>query len=574
MKFIFYSALLILSLFVMSIQSFAQLTHQWSYGFGSPQGSDYGSFVKTDENGDVFVSGNFVGSVDYSTNGTTQVLTSAGSWDVFLARYTSEGEIVYVIQNGGPEGDAGGAFAVDSTGNIYLTSSIIGTSDFDPGPGVFELTSLGGFDIFLSKYDSSGNFIYAFGIGSVYDDSSLDIVTDAQGFVYISGLFIGVVDFDPGPDEYILQPLNTETNTSFFAKYDSDGHLVFAKALGGTYSEFSLYDLEVDAAGNVYLTGDFTETADFDPGPGEVLLTASDYDIFFAKYDPQGDLVFVKRIEGDIDIVSIDLVLDHQQNIIISGYYYNFADFDPDFGEFWLHIFGTRETFIAKYDQEGTFINAITLQGSPNSTGQGSGLDIDTDDNIYLVGRFTNDVDFDPGEGTAWESCGSDPSGIFVATYDPDLNFRDAFAVSGDNLGYVPKIAIDHSDNVFITGSFYHDPDFDPGPGQSILDSHGYDDIFLAKYSTGDLNGAHQPTAGGISISPNPASGSIRLSVDDYLPSALLSFCNAAGQSALSIPNIRGQHFDTDLSHLPAGIYFATIIAEDKSYRSKVVVKR
>src|SRR5258706_6482447 len=131
---------------------------------------------------------------------------------------------------------AGSSTAVDAAGNVYTSGVFSNTVDFDPGPGTYNLTSTGTYDMFISKLDSSGNFIWVKAMGG---NSSLDIAggssitLDAAGNVYITGTFEGTVDFDPGPGLFTLSVTgNFRTRASFVLKLDSDGNFIWAKQTG------------------------------------------------------------------------------------------------------------------------------------------------------------------------------------------------------------------------------------------------------------------------------------------------------------------------------------------------------
>ena len=157
---------------------------------------------------------------------------------------------------------------MDAAGNVYTTGYFRGTVDFDPGPGTVELTSAGtsSRDIFISKLDSGGNLVWAKAIGGVSNDFGWGIVADSSGNVYTTGDFVGTVDFDPGtgPSE-IFELASVGSSDIFISKLDSNGNFVGAWAMGGTADDYG-YGIFVDTIGNIYATGYFKNTVDFDPG--------------------------------------------------------------------------------------------------------------------------------------------------------------------------------------------------------------------------------------------------------------------------------------------------------------------
>src|SRR5688572_3781388 len=164
-----------------------------------------------------------------------------------------------------PGGNSGNELAIDGSGNIYTIGTFINTVDFDPGSGVYNLSTGSSTDIFISKLDSNGDFVWAKGMGGSDGDTASGIGIDHQGYVLGTGSFNGTADFDPGPDTYNLTSAGFWDN--YIVKLDADGNLVWAKAIGGTLSDNS-DGLALDTGGNVYTTGGFASTVDFDPGAG------------------------------------------------------------------------------------------------------------------------------------------------------------------------------------------------------------------------------------------------------------------------------------------------------------------
>src|SRR5262249_34496989 len=157
----------------------------------------------------------------------------------------------------------------------YTTGNFQDTADFDPGPGTYNLTSNGSSDIFVSKLNASGNFLWARAVGGVGIDYSYKIYVDANGNVYVAGTFNGNVDFDPGPGVYNFAL--SGNSDAFILKLDSSGNFVWARHMGGASGD-AAKSMTIDAGGNIYLTGTFQGTADFDPGPGTYNMTSNGND--------------------------------------------------------------------------------------------------------------------------------------------------------------------------------------------------------------------------------------------------------------------------------------------------------
>lgn len=165
-------------------------------------GEDIAHAVTVDASGNVFTTGFFNGTVDFDPGTGTFNLTSAGFDDIFISKLDSSGNFIWAKQIGNTLNDYSYSIALDSAVNIYTTGYFRGTTDFDPGPGIHNLTVVGGSDIFICKLDSSGNFIWANGFGSTDYDLGYSIALDAGANVYSTGYFLLTADFDPGPGSY------------------------------------------------------------------------------------------------------------------------------------------------------------------------------------------------------------------------------------------------------------------------------------------------------------------------------------------------------------------------------------
>ena len=227
-------------------------------------------------------------------------LTSSGpvgADEIFVSKLDPSGNFLWAKSYGGTDEDRGYSIAVDVKGNTYTTGYFRDIVDFDPGPGVFNLTSAGASDIFISKLDSSGNFIWAKRLGGGNGDIGASIAVDGTGNVYTTGAFIGTADFDPGPGVFNLTPVTPPfSDEVFVSKLDSSGNFVWAKSMGGPNTNDAGNSITVDATGNVYTTGHFADTADFDPGLGIFnLFPVWGMDIFISKLDALGNFIYAKN---------------------------------------------------------------------------------------------------------------------------------------------------------------------------------------------------------------------------------------------------------------------------------------
>jgi hypothetical protein len=294
-------------------------------------------------------------------------------------------------------------------------------------------------------------------------------------------LFIGTVDFDPNVGLSNLTAVGYED--IFVVKLDASGNLVWAKRLGGgsngAYIDYGK-SIKTDMRGNVYTTGQFKGTGDFDPGPGVFNLNGTGGDIFVSKLDSLGNFIWAIKIGGIQSDQCFSLFLDNSNNIYFTGGFQGTVDFDPGVGVFSMTALPAMnlDIFICKLDSNGSFIWA--KQMIDNGNNEGLAITIDPLGNVLTTGIFGGTVDFDPGPGT-YNLSGLGFGDIFVSKLDANGNFVWAKAMGGIYNDNGDAIVTDAIGNVYTTGFFGDIADFDPGPGSYKLNSGPGDDVFISK---------------------------------------------------------------------------------------------
>ncbi|OFY36135.1 MAG: hypothetical protein A2W91_04945 [Bacteroidetes bacterium GWF2_38_335] len=402
---------------------------------------------------------------------------------------------VWAKSMGGIEGhNYGNSLSIDLDGNVYTTGTYYETADFDPSASIYELNSNGMSDVFVSKLDSNGTFVWAKSFGGTAVDNSYSIDCDNYGNVFTTGCFYWTGDFDPDFDSVFN--LTSSGNTDIFvSKLDSDGEFVWARRFGGKYEDKGI-SIIVDEFGNVYSTGWFKDTADFDPDPLNTydLISSGGKDVYISKLNSVGDYVWVKQITSSGDVVVKDMVFDNSYNLLLTGYFYSQTDFDPDPGEeFILDPDGNKDVFIAKYDTLGCLVWAKYFDGESDNYSYSISTDIFN--NVFTVGDISSLTDFDPSPSGYFLVDGYPGDNIFVSKLDSNGNFVWVKQVSGEILIFATSICNDNDGNSYIGGQFYGDADFDPSWSEYILsETYTYGgDMFLLKLdSAGNFIYAHQ----------------------------------------------------------------------------------
>ncbi|MEQ8907935.1 MAG: SBBP repeat-containing protein [Vicingaceae bacterium] len=253
----------------------------------------------------------------------------------------------------------------------------------------------------------------------------------------------------------------------------------WARSIGGNGYDFG-NSIKVDASGNIYTTGHFEGTVDFDPGAGTTNLTSSgSKDVFVQKLDPSGNFVWAKSFGGSSFDNGVSIQVDASGNIYTLGGFQGTVDFDPGAGTTNLTSAGNADIFVQKLDPSGNFIWAKSFGGSSFDTG--FSITVDASGNVFSTGRFIGITDFDPGAGTANLTSSSGGYDVFVQKLDASGNFLWAKSFGGYSYEVGHSITIDASGNVYTTGLFNANVDFDPGTGTSYLSSNGSSDIFIQK---------------------------------------------------------------------------------------------
>ena len=324
------------------------------------------------------------------------------------------------------------------------------------------------------------NGVGATGSGSV-DVESNAVTNDVTGNVFITGSLQGTANFNPGGTSANIS--SAGNRDIFLAKYAKSGLLTWAKDLrGGDASSVAQgAAISVDGSGNVIVSGTFTGTVNFDPGAGNTSFTASGRnDVFIAKYDPSGNLLWARDIVGTSGTIDegYALAVDPSGNVAVAGSYQSAATF----GSTTLNAGGMFEGFVAKLNPSGQFLWAKSTTGSGSSVTQTAGLTIDASGNVISAGFYSGTVNFDPNGGTSTPPSASSRA-IFVQKLDASGNLVWAQGIAGSDINQANSVVADPSGNLYVTGTFTGQVNFDAGTGSTLLNAGGYEDPFLMKLS-------------------------------------------------------------------------------------------
>ncbi len=377
--------------------------HLWAVTWGGT-GIDIGTDLTLDDAGNVIVTGTFAGQVDFDPGPGQEIRTSKGSDDIFISKFDPDGSLIWVDAFGGKYVDGGFGWwapgvATDEFGSIYITGGFRDEVDFDPGPGETKLKAVGYADVFLAAYDSSGGFLWARAWGYYQIEYGEDLTVDSMGYIYVTGLFEGEIDFDPGPNEDKHE--SAGYLDCFLAKYDTDGNYYWVKTWGGEQIEVPR-GVALDSMGGLYITGQFEATVDFDPGPGVDEHTAHGSDpeneeVFILKLDTDGDFHWAATWGSDYYDIGWDVAVDIHDDVYVVGYYQFTVDFNPGPGVNEYTSNGDCDIFMSKFSPDGNYLWTRSWGSAEEDIAYG--VECNPEGFVYVAGSFEDSFDFNAGPG-------------------------------------------------------------------------------------------------------------------------------------------------------------------------------
>ncbi len=365
---------------------------------------------------------------------------------------------------------------ISPTKTIYVVGLYTGIVSFESRT---LNASIGGSDLFIAAYDSLAKLLWVKTISGDMGEFINEMKFDQSGNILVCGSFNGTVDLDPGLG------INSHTssaasNDGFFAKYDNNFNLIWGKHFGGTGFDL-ITSILADFTGNIFLTGNFNNTVDFDPGVGVANLTSAGMpDIFLARYDINGNWVWSNRIGNTMNDASVDIEL-LSGTILIGGFFSGTVDFDPSGAVSNLISAGSSDVFHARYDITGSFLWAKRIGGTLAE--YLTELVVDASGNFWSLGRFEGTCDMDPDAGVVNLISSADDN-TFFAKYQGSGALLIAKAIYANGVTESPsEILLDANGNVYICGSYAGNQlDFDPNGGTVSKTSLGSYDPYIAKY--------------------------------------------------------------------------------------------
>ncbi len=374
---------------------------------------------------------------------------------------------------GGIGGEVGYSISTDANGNSYVVG-IFASSTIVFGSITLYNTANNTLDLFIVKYDQSGNVIWAKSAGGSDMDEVYGICTDLSGNSYVTGKFWSpFIVF--GNDTLVNADNSGNTNDIFIVKFDSSGSVIWAERFGGNDFDGG-YGIALGLNNSFYLTGRFySPVISFDT---ITLSTSGGYDIFIAKFDTSGNVVWAKNVNGSDWDFGASIALDLNGNAFITGSFYSST---LAFDTIILTNSGTSNTdfFIAKYDSSGNILWAKSAGGTGTGNPEvGCSITLDSNGNVLVTGFFGSPmISFD---SVNLLNAGTNTTNVFMVKYNSSGNVLWAKSFGGTLNEFITSSAMDANGNYFITGS-YQSPAIAIDTITLFNTGGGTADIYIAK---------------------------------------------------------------------------------------------
>lgn len=355
----------------------------WVKRFSGPQ-SDKGAKIALTATNEIIITGTFYSSITF---GGTTLISSGGSKDMFLAKLTNDGDVIWARKDGGTLGDNVYGLAVDNNNEIIFTGQFEGsaniagqnhTSMIDPN------TLLPSFDMFLAKFDSDGNPLWSKSAHAEYEDRGLAVACDNQNNIYLTGQFSDTIDFF-GQTIY-----NQIFNAGFVSKFNAQGNFQWFDKLAA--GQVLAYDVTVDAQNKIIATGDFLGQLVVWAQEGQYIVS-NPYDkkVFVLKLDQQGNYQWGKAHGSNSEVSSRTICTDAQNNIYIGGHFKcNFDQYRDSTGTAHWQSAGFRDQFVTKFTSSGSTIWKNQIGGQRED--QCWGIDILESDYPIITGSYATNI--------------------------------------------------------------------------------------------------------------------------------------------------------------------------------------
>ncbi len=483
MKYIF---LLVGLLFLSNLVEAQSAQYQWGFKVGNNSTlGERPTKITVDSNGDIYTAGYYQDVADFNPNGVATNLSGI-STECYVAKYNSAGVLVWAKNIGMANLQEGTGLTVQNNQLILVGNYGNGGGiDLDPGPGTVLTPTVNNNGMFISKFDLNGNFIWGNGFACFSKPVIEGVKIDNANNIVVCGNFQYTIDFDPSAS---TASLTATSYDGFIAKYDSNGNYLWAMKIGTADNDL-VNDLCIDLNNNIYCTGSYMGTVNFNPLGTTTNLTSNVgvANAFVAKYGANGVLKWANAIGSTSTDIGRSIQFDKLGNIIYAGVFGGVVDFDAGSGVTSLTAnTANRGIFISKIDTANNFVWAKDFGGT--LTDDISEIAIDSSNQIIATGMMSPGMNFSPSGTFNVTSKGS--SDAYIAKYSKTGALVWAYPIGGSATDWGISLDVNQIDNTIYTTGYFNSTNLDlniSATANTTITPNGGEDIYIAKYSQCDI---------------------------------------------------------------------------------------
>ncbi|MEM7162437.1 MAG: T9SS type A sorting domain-containing protein [Bacteroidota bacterium] len=351
-------------------------------------------------------------------------------------------------------------FGIDDSGNVYTTGYFLGSCDFSLGSSTNIIESENT-QSFILKQSENGDviwvkFLHNLTVDSHNSVSKISISTDES--IILTGSYTDEVDFDPDSGSEIME--SELFGSKFILKLNLEGEFIWVKE----YDCFGINSIQIDQNGDYIVAGSASFQTDFDPGAGEFIVDAGQVGSgYVAKFNSDWNLIWVSNFFGDQNSIKRATV-NSENEIIALGCFKGIVDFDPGLSEYELESmtdgpFGSQSSqdlFLLKLNQNGGFINAVSLGSYDDDVPDA--LAIDSNDDIYFAFNFIDEIDIDPSTEELNLSPLDDQIDAAIVKWNQNFELQWYKQVTGFGSERIERLVLNENDDLIAVGNTFGGP--------------------------------------------------------------------------------------------------------------------
>jgi len=456
---------LLLSAFATFIfQSIAQHTLDWAYALDQQSGGSSSISIATDFQGNIVTVGTFEGQID-ADPGLGSIPLSSNGVDMILKKLDPQGNLIWVKRFEGSVRPFSVSVTTDLLGNIILCGRMGSVLDTDPGTGTEVFNSISNWDGFVIKLDSDGNFIWSqhFATSTNNEVVCQNLVTGSNNEIYLVGDFEGTVEFGTSGTT-----LSANSQSNFVMRINANGSIEWINRYGLNTNNFCRA-VTLRSNGNVLVGMNITGSATLTSGT--VVTALNNRDAFAVELDTDGNYVHHLQFQGDNDVTLQSVNEDYQGNLYLTGDFTGTVDFNPGTGVNEIQVEGVTDGFALKMINDSlAWVKTFPAFNSSYQLTRPLTSVVDGYNNLYIGGGFSGTVDFDPGPDSIIYNAPTEVDG-FILQLSPDGHYLWSTRMWAGAISSYYSLALNDNNDLFTTGVFRLQMDLDPGSVSQIVTS-------------------------------------------------------------------------------------------------------